>query len=32
MEKAHEFPWHDSELRAFADYYYKVHPEEKEPK
>ncbi len=29
MEKAHEFPWHDAELKAFKEYYYQVHPEEK---
>jgi hypothetical protein len=29
MDKAHEFPWHDNELKAFKEYYYKVHPEEK---
>jgi glycosyltransferase involved in cell wall biosynthesis len=28
IEKAHEFPWHDAELKAFQEYYYKIHPEE----
>jgi len=29
FEKAHAFPWHDNELKAFKEYYYKLHPEEK---
>jgi nucleoside-diphosphate-sugar epimerase/glycosyltransferase involved in cell wall biosynthesis len=28
MEKAYVFPWHDQELKAFKEYYYKIHPEE----
>ena len=28
MEKAHDFPWHDSELKAFKTHYYAIHPEE----
>jgi CDP-glucose 4,6-dehydratase len=30
IEKASIYPWHDSELKAFKEYYYKLHPEEKE--
>jgi CDP-glucose 4,6-dehydratase len=30
MDKAYIFPWHDSELRAFHEFYYKIHPEEKD--
>ena len=30
IEKAHEFPWHDAELKAFQEYYYKIHPEEQQ--
>ena len=28
IAKAYMFPWHDNELKAFQDYYYKAHPEE----
>jgi CDP-glucose 4,6-dehydratase len=29
MDKAYEFPWHDTEMRAMKTYYYQKHPEEK---
>ena len=29
LEKAYVYPWHDLELKAFKEYYYKLHPEEK---
>ena len=30
FEKACVYPWHDAELKAFKDYYYKLHPDEKQ--
>ena len=30
IDRAHEFPWHDAELKAFKEYYDKAHPEEKQ--
>ena len=29
FEKAHVYPWHDNELKAYREFYYKIHPEEK---
>jgi len=30
FERMYKKPWHDDELRAFKEYYYKLHPEEVE--